>query len=157
MATQIMLTRKAGVAAFLFLALTGCANVVSISGEEPYSAMVGECYILQQDMRIRENICWEIGDLILSPDEGKDCLRSTMNNVEKGTEINVLDIRRKRWGSAGFCPQIVVAVEEMVLSNREINIPLCLSVRSFSWLEDPIWQRGDAIRLKKEYVLPCGN
>ncbi|WP_126768020.1 hypothetical protein [Aliidiomarina iranensis] len=156
MATAKTLNRGRALLLALPLGLTACTGVTSLSEEELYSDMIGQCYVLQQDMKIHENGCWSLGGLILSPDESY-CFKGNVSDVEQGAQIRLFDIRQQQWGSAGFCPQAVVKVKGTETSGREVFIPLCFSNDHISWLEDPLWQRGDAIRLREEYVLPCGN
>lgn len=100
------------------LGLTACTGVITLSGEDPYSDMIGQCYELQQPMQVRENICWDLGGLILSPDEHQFCLRDVVSNVNQGAQIIILDVRRQHFGSYGFCPQIVVSIDEVSTSNQ---------------------------------------
>ncbi|RUO18002.1 hypothetical protein CWE08_12095 [Aliidiomarina iranensis] len=156
MATETaLITKGRALLLALSIGLTACTGVITLSEEEPYSKMIGQCYEVQQPMYIRENICWELGGLILTPGSSKDCFKATVYEVEMKSRLVIVDVRRKGWGSAGFCPQAVVSLEGVDIPSREIFIPLCLSAVQISWLEDPLWQRGDEIRLKKEYVLPC--
>src|SRR5690554_196037 len=124
----------------LSLGLTACTGVVTLSGEEPYSGMVGRCYEVQQPMYVRENICWDLGGLILSPDESEACLRDVVSELSQGAQITILDVRRQRFGSFGFCPQVIVNIDEVSQLDREVYIPLCLSREYMSWLKEPLWR-----------------
>ena len=150
MATAKTLNRGRALLLALPLGLTACTGVITLSGEGPYSDMIGQCYVLQQPMYVRDNVCWELGGLILSPDESAACLRDVVLDINQGAQIIILDVRRQHFGSFGFCPQILVSIDEVSIFNKEIYVPLCLSREYMSWLQDPLWQRGDAIRLKKE-------
>lgn len=155
MVVQIMRNSKQTSLLAISLWLSGCTGVISLSEEEPYASMIGECYVLQQEMRIRENVCWDLGDLILSPDESEACLRDIASEIVSETKITLIDVRRRSFGSFGFCPEITVDIDGIELSGREVSLPLCLSRSYMSWLEEPLWRRGDEIHLKEEYVLPC--
>lgn len=139
----------------LTLCLSSCAGVTPLAAEAPYARMIGQCYVLQQDMNVRENICWELGDLILSPDEGEDCLRNSLSRVSAGKHLTLLDVRRKRWGSAGYCPQAIVRIDGVIIEGREIYLPLCYSSNKISWLENSLWRRGDEFDFKPGYLKPC--
>jgi hypothetical protein len=117
--------------------------------------MIGECYVLQQEMNIRENVCWELGDDILSPDEYSTCFRAAKARVPRGTLIHIKDVRRQGWGSAGYCPQIVVEVQGLPMREREIFLPLCHSRNKISWLTEPLWREGDTLEFKPQYILRC--
>jgi hypothetical protein len=133
--------------------LSGC-GAMPLAEEPPYSDMIGGCQVLQQSMSVRRNVCWDIGDAILSPDESRSCFKETLISVPSGTRIQVVDVRQKRFGEWGACPQMSVQVEGANFS-EPVFLPLCASRKHLSWLIDPMWYRGQPIKLKPEYVQPC--
>lgn len=138
------------------LLLEACTGTTILSDEEPYRSMIGDCYILQHNMNVYENGCWDIGDLVLSPDE-HSCFKRSRGTVPEGSKITISEVKRKQFGTAGPCPQIVVTTEEFDVKDRSLYIPLCFSRSSISWLEDKLWYRGDDIKLKEKYVKRCEN
>jgi len=150
--------RLAGIiaGASVLLALSACTRITPLADEDPYKNMIGQCYTLQQDMRIRENSCWELGEAILSPDESTFCFKGTLDNVKKGEAIRVVDVRRQRFGETGWCPQIQVSIEGSTVA-AGIFLPLCHTKKQLSWLEQPLWQRGDSLLLRSQYVTSCGT
>lgn len=143
--------------AIFVMGLTACLGVTPLADEAPYNSMVGQCYEIQKDMRVRENSCGELGDLILSPSESKFCFKATVASIRKGSRFHIADIRRQSAGSIGYCPQIEIIIDGTNVSDRKINLPLCFSRDYISWLESPLWRRGEELRLKGEYAKPCAT
>lgn len=140
----------------VLLILKGCTGVAVISNEEPYRSMIGDCYVIQKNMNIHDNGCWDIGGFILSPDK-HSCFKTSVGSLSQGSKITIAEIRQRQFGTVGPCPQIIVDIEGFETVDREIYIPLCFSAQTISWLEDPLWYRGDDIKLKEKYVKRCEN
>lgn len=155
---ELMLKLINGVtlAAVMVFLCAGCTSIVDLSDESPYKEMIGRCYVLEQDMQIRE-ACWILGDLVLTPHSPGFCLHESKEAVAKGTEIVIVAVRERwKWGT-GTCAQLVLDIPGVIIPGREVSPPVCFSQPRLNWNHEKFWFRGDEIRLKEEYVKPCGD
>ncbi|WP_113907760.1 hypothetical protein [Aliidiomarina celeris] len=145
---------RASTVGMLFCLSIGCTSVTDISHESPYQEMIGQCYVLQQDMLIQET-CWVVGDLVLSIDGTGFCFDGNMGEVPKGTEVTISAIKERVEWSIGRCPQLILEIPDIEIPGREVSPPVCSRVNEFSWGKEFLWSRGSEIYLKEEYVKPC--
>lgn len=141
----------------VMLVLSGCRSITDISNESPYQEMIGQCYVLQQDMHVWEisGGCWEYGDLILFPERNVRCVEKSVAQVTKGTEITITAINKRFDFVSGSCAQLIIDIPGINIPRRDISPPVCASNRLLNWNVEMYWRRGHEINLKEEYVRPC--
>lgn len=133
---------------------SGCTSITDISDESPYQEMIGQCYVLQQDMHIQET-CWEIGDLALSTGESTYCFHEILGEVPKGSEVTIIQVKERFSYVMGSCAQLILSIPGIEIPNREISPPVCVYARDRDWNEDMNWNRGKEIHFKEKFVKPC--
>lgn len=144
----------------LGLLTSGCTSITDLSNELPYEDMVGECYVLQQDMNIirTQGHCAAIGEEVITPYLRAYCLEDKVGELAKGSEVIISGVHIRKAIPYTCATMIFDAVDSSTLNLESLSAPLCEVVGILDWREGErrsYFRRGDTIELREDYVKPC--